>query len=158
MENNKNSSPLGLKRTSGDKDDNAASRIFEKLILPATPEASTINPVSGLDEEVAKIFQQASEHRDRLVKFFVRYTWVFSLFVAVVITGQALARAFIPGGESIELVPHWVLNLLVVGLVGQFITLLTIVTKKVWLFEEFFRHADATHLKTPEQTGSTTEK
>lgn len=129
----------------GENDIKYVTSLFDKLISPSTPEAHTVEPVSGLDKEVAQIFNQASEHRDKLVKFFIAYTWVFSAFVALIIIGQALVRVFAPGKENIELVPYWALNLLVVGLIGQFITLLAIVTRKVWLFEAFFKHADGHH-------------
>ena len=132
--------------------DDIAAALFDKLLSPSTPEAHTEEPVSGLDKEVAGIFKQASEHRDKLVTFFIAYTWVFSGFVALIIIGQALTRALLPGKESIELVPYWALNLLVVGLIGQFITLLAIVTRKVWLFEEFFKHADGYHHKSTDPT------
>ena len=66
---------------------------------------------------------------------------MFSGVVAVLIFGQALIRWLVPEMKDAELVPYWALNLLVIGLVGQFIALLTIVTKKVWLFEEFFKQA-----------------
>ena len=132
---------------SGDEDELAAL-FYRELQSPSTPEAHTEEPISGLSEEVAAIFQQASDHREKLVKFFISYTWVFSGFVALIIIGQALVRTFMPGKESVEIVPYWALNLLVVGLVGQFIALLTIVTKKVWLFEEFFKQADVHHKST----------
>jgi hypothetical protein len=149
-ENGKKSiSQIASIKIAGSYDDSAQS-IFRKLSLPSTPEAEPIEPISGLDREVSDIFQQAADHRDRLINFFIRYTWVFSIFVATVIIGQAAARALMPGMQTVELIPYWALNLLVVGLIGQFITLLTIVTKKVWLFEEFFKHADSHHGKKAE--------
>lgn len=131
-----------------------AADVFLHLTQPDTTEPKTTERVSGLDGEVTDIFRQALIHRDKLINFFVRYTWVFSIFVAFIVIGQAVVRAAIPGKESVELIPYWALNLLVVGLVGQFITLLQIVTKKVWLFEAFFKHADAHHEHDHKTNGS----
>lgn len=127
-------------------EDKMAADVFSRLTRSSSTEPEASVKLSGLDDEVTNIFKQALQHRDKLVTFFVQYTWVFSAFVAMIIIGQAVVRAAVPGKENIELIPYWALNLLVVGLIGQFITLLTIVTKKVWLFEAFFKHADTKHL------------
>ena len=106
------------------------------LTVSSKHAASTQRP---LDKAIDDIYLQAHVHRNRLVTFYIIYTVSFSLFVALLITLQAFART-VPGKETIELIPQWALNLLVAGMFGQFISLLTIVTKKVWTFEPFLQH------------------
>lgn len=93
----------------------------------------------SLDRAIDEIYLQAHSHRNKLVTFYIIYTVAFSLFVSVLIIMQAAART-VEGKEAIELIPEYALNLLVVGMFGQFISLLTIVTKKVWTFEPFLKH------------------
>ena len=54
---------------------------------------------------------------------------------------QAAARYFVYGDTKLELIPQWALDLIVVGMFGQFIGLLTIVTNRVWEFKSFLDHA-----------------
>lgn len=122
-----------------------AMSLFEKLQSSSTPEAHTDEPVLGLDDLVKDIFTQASNHRERLIKFFIRYTSIFSVVVGIIIVGQAIIRIVLPGKESIEIIPYWALNLLLFGMFGQFIALLAIVTRKVWSFEKFFDQASNKH-------------
>ncbi|QQS21911.1 hypothetical protein IPM09_05385 [Candidatus Saccharibacteria bacterium] len=103
-------------------------------------EAQTKQPEPGLDKKVEEIFDQAKAHRSSLLWFYIWYTVVFSLVVIGLIFMQAYARVTIPGFETIELVPQWAMYLLVVGMFGQFISLLMIITRKVWTFEPFFKH------------------
>ncbi len=102
---------------------------------PTKPE-----PTKSLDSAVNDIYLQAHNHRNKLVTFYIVYTVAFSIFVALLITYQAMVRS-IPGKETIEVIPEWALSLLVAGMFGQFISLLTIVTTKVWTFEPFLNHA-----------------
>ena len=113
-----------------------ANAIYRSLNVD---EPAEIPPTRTLDGAINDIYLQAHRHRDRLVTFYVIYTVVFSVFVATLIMFQAAART-VEGKETIELVPQWALNLLVAGMFGQFISLLTIVTKKVWTFEPFLQH------------------
>lgn len=98
-------------------------------------------PNKNIEDLVQDIFKQAHSHRDSLIKFYMWYTCILSGLVMLLIFGQACAR-FLLGAPSIELIPQWALNLIVIGMFGQFIGLLAIVTKKVWEFEPFFKHAD----------------
>jgi hypothetical protein len=104
-------------------------------------EPDTTQPNNGLDGLVAEIFTQASNHRNVLVHFYIWYTCILSLLVMGMLFWQAAARFFVFGDERLELIPPWALNLIVVGMFGQFIGLLTIVTKKVWEFKPFLDHA-----------------
>ncbi|MCP3702013.1 MAG: hypothetical protein GY954_03670, partial [Alteromonas sp.] len=113
-----------------------ANAIYRSLSDTTPPEKK---PKRSLDRAIDDIYLQAHAHRNRLVTFYIIYTVIFSLFVAGLITFQAAART-VEGKEAIELIPQEALNLLVVGMFGQFISLLTIVTKKVWTFEPFLKH------------------
>ena len=66
-----------------------------------------------LDKAIDDIYLQAHVHRNRLVTFYIVYTVIFSIFVATLIMFQAAART-VEGKETIELVPEWALNILVV--------------------------------------------
>lgn len=101
----------------------------------------TAEPNKDLDKLVDDIFNQAYEHRGILIKFYILYTSVLSGLVMILIFVQAAVRLWSKGHETIELIPQWALNLIVIGMFGQFIGLLTIVTKKVWEFEPFLNHA-----------------
>lgn len=107
--------------------------------LPASKPASTTPPRS-LDKAVDDIYLQAFHHRNRLVTFYIIYTVAFSLFVGMLVVFQAAVRT-VPGNETLEIIPEWTLSLLVAGMFGQFISLLTIVTTKVWTFEPFLNHS-----------------
>jgi hypothetical protein len=120
-------------------------KLFIRLSANKSTTVDTKKPILGLDDEVTAIYRQAGKHRNRLINFFIIYTIGISIFVLGIIILQAFARMLIKDEHTIELIPQWALYLLVVGLFGQFIGLLTIVTKKVWTFEAFFKHADASY-------------
>jgi hypothetical protein len=117
-----------------------SKELFE-LLKTSTKEPETATPDKSLDAHVQKIFEQAHGHRDRLIKFYICYTVILSALVMVLIFWQAALRCFVHGKAQLELIPQWALNLIVVGMFGQFIGLLTIVTKRVWEFKPFFDHA-----------------
>jgi glucan phosphoethanolaminetransferase (alkaline phosphatase superfamily) len=94
-----------------------------------------------LDAHVNNIFSQTYNHRDRLIKFYIWYTCVLSALVMTLLFAQAAVRLFGDGKDSLELIPERALSLVVVGMFGQFIGLLTIVTKKAWGFKPFLDHA-----------------
>ena len=96
-------------------------------------------PPRNLDQAIDDIYLQAFHHRNRLVTFYIVYTVAFSVFVGLLIVFQAVFRAT-PGNSEREIIPEWTLSLLVAGMFGQFISLLTIVTTKVWTFEPFLNH------------------
>jgi hypothetical protein len=120
-------------------------QLFDLLLSQDVGEVKNYTkPKKGLDEEVKEIFRQAYDHREKLINFYIWYTVIFSIVVIWLVFLQVQAR-LIEGNENLEIVPQWVLYLLVAGMFGQFIGLLTIVTKKVWTFEPFFKHhADST--------------
>ena len=119
--------------------------LFDTLSGSSVREVETKKPKPGLDEEVADIYSHASRHRSVLVWFYIIYTSVFSLYVIAIITLQAYLRARYPDLRDVEIIPQWALYILISGMFGQFIGLLAIVTKKVWTFEPFFKHADTQH-------------
>lgn len=121
--------------------------LFDTLSGSDVREVDTKKPKPGLDEEVADIYSQASKHRSLLVWFYIIYTSVFSLYVIAIITFQAYLRVQNVDFRNIEIIPEWALYILISGMFGQFIGLLAIVTKKVWTFEPFFKHADTQHKK-----------
>jgi hypothetical protein len=96
-------------------------------------------PDSTLEEEVTKIFKQAHSHRGWLVNFYIGYTSASTIFVFVLIGLQAHYR-IIWQDSHFEIIPQWALNLLVTGMFGQFVGLLTIVTQRVWDFKPFFTY------------------
>jgi hypothetical protein len=112
--------------------------IFTRL-AKATKEPETATPDMGA--LVGQIYGQAKTHRDQLIRFYIWYTCILSGLVMGLIFVQAGARLMISGDETIELIPQWALNLIVIGMFGQFIGLLTIVTQKVWDFGPFLAHA-----------------
>lgn len=112
---------------------------FKDLNSDKTATVETPTPKKSLDKAVDDIYLQAHSHRNRLVSFYIMYTVAFSIFVAGLITYQAAVRTQ-PGNATLEVIPEWALGLLVAGMFGQFISLLTIVTKKVWTFEPFLDH------------------
>lgn len=105
----------------------------------------TASPNEELDKDlsdlVADIFEQAKKHRDWLIKFYILYTVVLSFLVMMLIFVQAGVRLWNDKDANLELIPQWALDLIIVGMFGQFIGLLTIVTKKVWEFKPFLDHA-----------------
>jgi hypothetical protein len=114
--------------------------VFDELkFAERRPQAAV--PVHDLDELVSEIYTQARTHRDLLIKFYIVYTAILSGLVVLLIFWQAWARFFVHGDSKLELIPQWALNLVVVGMFGQFIGLLTIVTKRVWEFKPFLDHA-----------------
>ncbi len=120
----------------------SADQIFELLKSkgPAQP-PKTAEPNKNIEELVSDIFEQAQKHRDWLIKFYIAYTVVLSLLVMILVFVQAAARLFSRENVNLELIPQWALNLIIIGMFGQFIGLLTIVTKKVWEFKPFLDHA-----------------
>jgi len=112
---------------------------FRDLSDSKTIEPKNAKPKNGLDEEIAAIYTQAKNHREKLITFYIWYTIVLSAFIMAIILLQANARLS-EGNQQIELIPQWALSILVAGMFGQFIGLLTIVTKKVWTFEPFLKH------------------
>jgi hypothetical protein len=121
--------------------DPRATFIFKDLKSSAK-KPTVAAPDSSLDEHVENIFKQAHDHRGLLIRFYVWYTIIFSVLVLALIFWQAAARFFVYGKAGAELVPEKVLYIIVTGMFGQFIGLLTIVTKKVWEFESFFNYAN----------------
>lgn len=96
-------------------------------------------PDSTLEEEVTKIFTQARTHRGRLVNFYIFYTSASTVFVFCLIWLQAHYRVTWHDSHF-EIIPQWAMNLLVTGMFGQFVGLLTIVTRRVWDFKPFFTY------------------
>jgi hypothetical protein len=128
----------------------AATTVSSSDVLPdelfalASEEPRTLTlaePNRQLDQFVQDIYEQARSHRDALISFYVRYTWSLSIFVMILIFVQAGVRLFAYGEDRAELVPQWALNLIIVGMFGQFIGLLTIVTNRVWEFKPFLDYA-----------------
>ena|SRR6266705_6045240 len=117
-----------------------AEGLFESL-QSAKQEPRTATPNKDLDGLVQEIFDQAREHRKKLITFYTRYTAILSALVMILIFWQAAARLLVYGDKTIELIPSWALNLVVAGMFGQFIGLLTIVTNRVWEFKPFLDHA-----------------
>lgn len=113
--------------------------LLRELQKKDTQDLITSEPQRGLETEVKDIFKQAEKHRNVLIIFYIIYTVALSFVVISLIFLQAQAR-LVPGSETIELVPQPALYLLVVGMFGQFIGLLTIVTRKVWTYESFFEY------------------
>ncbi len=113
------------------------SNAIYRSLTSSKPETST--PTRSLDKAIDDIYLQAYHHRNRLVAFYIIYTVTFSVFVGLLIVFQAIIRTD-PGNSNLEIVPEWTLSLLVAGMFGQFISLLTIVTTKVWTFEPFLNH------------------
>jgi hypothetical protein len=113
--------------------------IFETLVEAQEQHPDVAGSSKDLDKLVQEIFDQAAKHRNRLVWFYILYTSIFSLFVLSLIALQAWVRW--KNSPHIELIPAWALNLILVGMFGQFIGLLTIVTTKVWEFKSFLDHA-----------------
>jgi len=96
-------------------------------------------PDSTVEKEITRIYTQAFDHRSWLVKFYIWYTVVFTLFVLGLIAWQAAERVHLQYA-TFEIVPQWCMNLLVTGMFVQFIGLLKIVTERVWDFKELFAH------------------
>lgn len=96
-------------------------------------------PDSGIDSQVEAIYQQASEHRNILVFYYINYTYWFSAAVVLLIFIQAAVR-ILTEHRNFEIMPQWSLNILVTGMFVQFIGLLKIVTENVWNFKSFFSH------------------
>ena len=124
-------------------------KIFKELQL-AEREPQVADADKTLDARVEEIFVQARDHRNLLIKFYVWYTAVLSGLVVTLIFWQAAARFFVYGDQHIELIPQWALNIIITGMFGQFIGLLTIVTKRVWEFKSFFDHAKNNHINRKE--------
>ncbi len=117
-------------------------KLYKRLV---TSEVATVGqrelstPDAKLDKEVADIFTQAKGHRNLLINFYICYTVVFTIFVLTLIGVQAHLRV-VWHNSNFEIIPEWALNLLVVGMFGQFIGLLAIVTQRVWDFTPFFTY------------------
>lgn len=111
------------------------------VLQPSEREPRTAQPNNNLDKLVVDIFEQARNHRNILVNFYIWYTCILSFLVMALLFWQAGARFFVYGDSHLELIPEWALNLVVAGMFGQFIGLLTIVTKRVWEFKSFLDHA-----------------
>lgn len=130
--------------------------MYQSLI--ATDETPSQNRTTGdrrnLDKAIDEIYLQAHVHRNKLVNFYIIYTVTFSIFVALLVVFQAAVRT-VPGSETVEIIPEWTLSLLVAGMFGQFISLLTIVTTKVWTFEPFLKHHLDQQTKTPDNRSNT---
>ena len=114
-------------------------------------------PDLTVEAEIANIFTQARQHRNRLVNFYILYTIGFTLFVFGIIFWQAKTRLYLRNTQF-ELIPQWALNLLVTGMFGQFVGLLTIVTHRVWDFKPFFAHYRHMLTSDPLNTKETGEK
>lgn len=119
-----------------------SKRLFKEL-RPLEPPAVAERDQS-VEDLVRQIFQQASRHRDFLIRFYAWYTGLLSVSIVALIYLQAQAR-LVEGNETLELIPQWALNLVIVGMFGQFIGLLTIVTKRVWEYKPFLEHASKDH-------------
>jgi len=123
-----------------------ADHYFQSLTQKDSVTLRITNPrKDGLDGDVQEIYKQAQSHRNILVWFYVGYTVALSVAVVGLIVWQAYVRAE-SNNYTLELIPAWALDILVVGMFGQFIGLLAIVTKRVWEFKPFFDHAE--HSKT----------
>jgi|SRR4051794_34603639 hypothetical protein len=122
---------------------NDVDRLFQELSA-SDQQPQTASPNKDLEDLVTDIFEQASKHRDWLIKFYIWYTATLSLLVMFLIFVQAGSRLFVEKNTDLELIPQWALDLIIVGMFGQFIGLLTIVTKKVWEFKPFLDHAKKT--------------
>ena len=116
-------------------------QLFQVLKRADLKKPAIAGPNKNLDRLVGDIFEQAREHRTKLIRFYVWYTSILSSLVMMLIFFQAAVRLFVYSKDSIELIPEWALNLIVIGMFGQFIGLLTIVTTKVWEFKPFLDHA-----------------
>jgi hypothetical protein len=118
--------------------------LFIRLQGDDTAEPNTKEPDQKfndlLEKDISNIFNQAHAHRQLLIKFFIWYTCILSVFVLLIVFIQIFCRIYIPNADNFEVIPQWVLYLLVIGMFGQFIGLLTIVTTKVWTFEPFFNY------------------
>lgn len=114
-----------------------SKQLFEALKPLNAPKVE--EPDSDLSAEIRQIFRQAAQHRGSLIRFYIAYTSLLSIAVVALIYLQAQAR-LIDGNEQLELIPQGALDLIVVGMFGQFIGLLTIVTKKVWEYKPFLEH------------------
>lgn len=115
-----------------------AKKAFETLSSKQHPQIA--QPNKDIDTLVSDIFEQAKNHRNLLIKFYVIFTAILSALVMILVFWQAAIRIW---GEqpSLELIPQWALNLIITGMFTQFIGLLTIVTKRVWEFKPFLDHA-----------------
>jgi hypothetical protein len=112
---------------------------FKSLKSKQTPRIA--KPDESLNDKLVQaIFDQANEHRRKLINFFITYTSILSGLVMLIVFWQAGARFFVYGDKDVELIPQWALNLIVVGMFGQFIGLLAIVTKRVWEYKPFLDH------------------
>lgn len=112
------------------------TELFDQLTDDSTQDARNLLPQKGLDSEILGIYRQALKHRDHLVKFYITYTTIFTCIIVYFLGLQAYARV-VTDDPAIQLIPSDALNLLVVGMFGQFIGLLTIVTTKVWSYDKF---------------------
>lgn len=97
-------------------------------------------PDESIEKEITKVYTQASRHRTELVRFYIAYTSLFTLFVLGLLGWQAYVRVKFVNRETFEIIPQWALYLLIVGMFAQFIGLLTIVTRRVWDFKSLFEH------------------
>jgi hypothetical protein len=104
-------------------------------------QAPNVDKINDIQDEVRDIYSQAKKHRDLLLKFFIWYTILFSVFVIGIMIWQATIRQVLRQ-DDFEIMSQWALNILITGMFAQFIGLLTIVTKKVWDFEPFFKHSE----------------
>lgn len=142
---------MATKKDDIDREKQRINAIFARLSDVSASEVKNQAPEKGLDHDVADIYKQAHKHRNKLLNFFIWYTIMLSFFVLAIIFLQIHARISLPNQEQLEIVPQWVLYLLVGGMFGQFIGLLAIVTRKVWTFEPFFKHYTDSRNKYTEQ-------
>lgn len=131
---------MGTKKSSGPKNQSNISDIFNTLLSEDVSEPKNfLRPQKGLDEEVGAIYKQAYDHRSKLINFYIFYTIIMSIAIFSIIFFQIQVK-LINGNEDLEIVSPLIIELLVVGMFGQFIGLLAIVTRKVWTFEPFLKH------------------
>lgn len=114
-------------------------QIFHELTSDSASEVNLLEPDLSLDQEITGIFRQAHEQRKKLLTFYIWFTIVLSAFVVALILLQAWTRIRLYD-ESIAIVPDNVFYFLVTGMFLQFIGLLTIVTKSVWSYTDFFQY------------------
>jgi ABC-type transport system involved in cytochrome bd biosynthesis fused ATPase/permease subunit len=96
-------------------------------------------PSDSLDKRLTDIYDQAYSQRRALLRFYIWYTSILSLFVIVFILLQILTR-IMTGNYGAEIMPEWALNLIIFGMFSQFIGLLTIVTKKVYDYKGLLKY------------------
>ncbi|HEY6737041.1 MAG TPA: hypothetical protein VI322_04980 [Candidatus Saccharimonadia bacterium] len=113
-------------------------QLYQALLKTRVQAPGVSKPDPSVEEEVTKIYQQARLHRERLVSFYLWYTFLVTIAVLGLLYIQAEIRILSHG--KFEIIQEWALGLLVTGMFGQFVGLLLVVTKQVWNYKEFLWH------------------